>query len=138
MPRMNLVLYENGMSIAGKRLLSRLSNLFHNNRAEIYHTIDSLSNRLRQPGKNHVVAVLLASDWNDLSGLFTIRDLLRDLRTIVILPDQERETILRGHELFPRFLSYADGNFGDVAVVAERMLEIGDPEIPRQAREEKR
>ena len=51
-----------------------------------------------------------------------IRDLLADIPVILILPDRKKETIHLGHKLCPRFLSYTDSNFSDVALVLSKMM----------------
>ena len=69
------------------------------------------------------MAVLLAASKGQLSELLSLRELLNDVRIILILPDRGRETISQGHLLRPRFLSYADGDLTDVIAVLSKMLE---------------
>ncbi len=57
--------------------------------------------------------------------MYSMKDLIGDIRIILILPDTEGDTISLGHKLYPRFASYADGNFKDVAAVLEKMLGNG-------------
>jgi hypothetical protein len=95
---------------------------------EIYQTINSLSRRLRQPRYDLAVAVLLASSKQDLLELLSIRHLLDDLRVILLLPDREKDTIAKGHTLRPRFLTYADSDLLDVAVVLSKMLRNSHPD----------
>ena len=89
---------------------------------EIYRTIESLSQRLRQPEKNLTVAVLFATSSRELLDIISIKDLLFNVRIILILPDREEDTITKGHSLRPRFLTYADSNYGDIAAVLCKML----------------
>ncbi|HUH67076.1 MAG TPA: hypothetical protein VLZ07_11630, partial [Syntrophales bacterium] len=93
-----------------------------------YGTIESLFRGLRQPRSWEDVAILLASTRVELHhfNLVSLRNLLWDMRTIVILPDSNPETVAKGHILRPRFLSYCDGDFKDVAAVLSRM--IGNPD----------
>ena len=58
----------------------------------------------------------------DLVDLLSIRNLLDDLRVILLLPNREKETINKGHTLRPRFLTYADSNLLNVAAVLSKML----------------
>jgi hypothetical protein len=64
----------------------------------------------------------LASSREDLEAILSIVELFYDLRIILILPDRKKETISKGLKLYPRYLSYADGDFSDVAAVLEKML----------------
>ncbi|MCP4576752.1 MAG: hypothetical protein GY846_10765 [Deltaproteobacteria bacterium] len=90
---------------------------------EIYRTIESLAGRLRQPGTDQMIAVLLAAAGKDLSDILSIRELFEDIKIILILPDGERSTISGGHKLYPRFVCCADSDFSDVAAVLGKMLE---------------
>ena len=45
------------------------------------------------------------------------------LRLILILPDREKGTISKGHLFRPRYLTYADGDFLDVAAVLAKMID---------------
>jgi len=47
------------------------------------------------------------------------------MRIILILPDEDNETITMGHTLFPRFSTYADSDFKDVAAVLKKMIRQG-------------
>jgi hypothetical protein len=51
--------------------------------------------------------------------------LLRDVRIILILPNHEDETVVMGHRLEPRLLTYADGDFTDVSAVLGRIAGLG-------------
>ena len=98
-----------------------------------YRTIDSLSEGLRQPRNWDDVAILLTSSRVELHylNLISLRTLLWDMRTIVILPDSNPETVAKGHILRPRFLSYCDGDFMDVAAVLSRMIGNSDSDVMR-------
>jgi len=53
-----------------------------------------------------------------------IRDLLAETKIILLLPDRKRATVSKGHNLYPRFLTYMDGDFSDVAAVLQKMVSI--------------
>ncbi len=108
-----------------KRLIKQSSELFTlSTNAEICRTLESLSSRLVHMGSHPDIAVLLATSQKELSNIYSIRQLLADIRIILILPDRQPETISKGHKLYPRFLSYTDGSFKDIAAVLEKMLTI--------------
>jgi hypothetical protein len=120
---MNILVYIGRNNSARKRLQSKIEPLVSKNQTEICRTIDGLSRRLRQPRYNLAVAVLLAASRQDLLDLFSIRDLLDDLRVILLLPNRKKDTIAKGHTLRPRFLTYADSDLSDVAAVLSKMLQ---------------
>ena len=108
-----------------KRFIKRSSELFTLSASgEICRTIESLSSRLIHIGSNPDIAVLFATTQKELSNIYSIRHLLADIRIILILPDRKQSTVSKGHKLYPRFLSYIDGNFKDITAVLEKMLTI--------------
>lgn len=122
MTDMNLLSYAPVTDGVNDRLQRVIEGLVPKQDTEIYRTIDSLSHRLRQPRHNLAVAVLLAASRQDLLELLSIRDLLDGIRIILVLPDRQDDTIAKGHRLYPRFLTYADSDFLDVAAVLSKML----------------
>lgn len=120
-PEMNVLFYGKMTHGSGERLKKVIEALVPEN-VKICRTIDSLCHGLRQPGHNMTIAVLLASSREDLVDILSIRDLLYDVRIILILPDRKDDTIAKGHTLSPRFLSYIGSDFIDVAAVLDKML----------------
>jgi hypothetical protein len=68
------------------------------------------------------VAILLASSKEELLDLLSLRDLLWDIKLILILPDSTPGSIAQGHLLRPRFLSDCGSDFVDVAAVLNLMI----------------
>jgi hypothetical protein len=89
---------------------------------EIYRTIESLSHRLCRPEKGLTAAVLFTTSKQELLEILSIKNLLFNVRIILVLPDREEDTITKGHSLRPRFLTYIDSDFGDIAAVLSKML----------------
>lgn len=89
---------------------------------EIYRSFSSLSHRLEKPLNDLNVAILFASSMEDLSDILALQDRLWDMRIILIIPDKNNETIVKGHQLRPRFLTYADCNPTEVVEVLCNML----------------
>ena len=119
---MDLIIYSSIMEGAGERLQKMIEAVVPTEGKKICRTIEGLSHRLRQPAKKPVVAVLLANDRKDLLNILSIRDLLCDIRLILILPDREEDTLTKGHTLGPRYLTYSDSDFWEVAAVLGKML----------------
>jgi hypothetical protein len=117
---MNVLFY--GTGAAGERLEQILRGLVSEDNLEICKTFDGLSERLRYPKEDTPVAVILAENEDDLLMILVISRLLYDLRFILILPDRDEPTIAIGHSLRPRYLSYSDSDFSDVAAVLGRMI----------------
>jgi hypothetical protein len=119
---MNVLLYATETDGAGAQLQRAVEAVVPKKKTEVYRTIDGLSRRLRQPIYDVAVAVLFAATKKELSDILSIRGLLQDIRIILVLPDRDEETITKGHTLYPRFLTYADGDVLDVAAVLNKMV----------------
>ena len=124
---MKLLFYAKVLEGFGNKVLGVIQSLVPLSQIETHRTIESLDCKVRQPVNNLNTAVMLASNKEDLLDLLSLRDLLWNLRIILIIPDRKAETIAMGHMLRPRFLSYVDSDFNDVSAVLEKML--GHPKI---------
>ena len=119
---MRLLLYTPlGQSIGGQ-LHEMIGALVSEDDVEVYRTIEGLSRRLRQPGNDLPLAILHAPRREDLWDILAIRDLFRDIRIILVLPDRDENTIAQGHILRPRFLCYSDSDLADVSAVLKKYL----------------
>jgi len=123
--KINVAYFATGLAKDAVRLQGIISAIVPGDEREIFCTIEDLSSRLRQPGERPTIAVLLAASSKDLADILSIHDLLRDIRIILILPDREEDTVAWGHSLQPRFLSYIDNDFTDVAAVLDKMMRRG-------------
>jgi hypothetical protein len=118
---MKIILYLPWTDGIGKRLFGMIEKLVIADEIEVFRTIDSLAHRLRQPVFDLKIAVLLTTTRKELSEILLIKDLFQDIRIILILPDGDSDTISMGHKIYPRFISYIDSNFEDVAVALSNM-----------------
>ncbi|MGO9139783.1 MAG: hypothetical protein ACLP9S_11895 [Syntrophales bacterium] len=120
---MRVLIYSTKMDGAGERTLRLIETVASKSNINIYRTIGALSNGLRQPRTDMIIALLFASSKDDLIDLLSIRDLLWDIRTILVLPDSEPDTVAKGHMLRPRFLSYCESDLLiDIAPVLSLMI----------------
>lgn len=119
---MALLIYSSKTEEAGGRLLSAIGLLIPENKIEVCQTIDELSQRLRQPLFNPTIAILLATTGEELQNILSIKDLLWDIKIILIVPDMKRGTVAKGHTLRPRFVCDCHSDFVDVAAVLSLMM----------------
>ena len=119
---MKMLLYLPHEDGVGTKLLGIIEGLAVNGKIEIYRSIDSFVQRLRKPTFDIDIFILMAANKKQLSDILLIKEKLRDIKIILILPDRESDTISRGHELYPRFVSYIDSDFKEVGAVLEKMI----------------
>lgn len=65
--------------------------------------------------------ILLADSNNHLDHLFNFIELLKDKRLLLILPDNQPETISKAHKFWPRFFTYINHNYDDLCSVIKQI-----------------
>lgn len=121
-PTDNILLYTPQSQHVSARLQSMIEAAVMHENIIIVRNINQLFQILRQPANRFVAAIILAENENELIELTAIRDSLLRIPIILILPDQNRETITRGHVFRPRYMAYAGGDFSDVRDVFKKIV----------------
>ncbi len=123
-PPMNVILYAKENEIS-RRVLQTVESLFSRRRVDYCRSISELSLRLCQPVHNALVVILMARDRAELEEIFSIQFLLRDVRSVLVLPDHELESPAK-KRLQPRFITYMESEYliVEIAAVLRSMLEI--------------
>jgi hypothetical protein len=121
--RMNVVLYANERNEpVSKCLQNVMEECIPSICMEVFGNRHDFAERIYQIPRNIDVAVLFAQNHDQLSELISFKDFLIDVRIILILPDREHQTVIKGHTLSPSFTSYTDSNIKDVAAVLNKMI----------------
>jgi len=107
-------------------LLHRTKDALPQREIETCRVFGDLRRRLLRPLSNLKVAVLFCMTKADLQDVFSQCDLILDLKIILILPDDDEETMAKAHHLRPRYLSWLDDNFLDIGVVLKKMIRLYD------------
>lgn len=110
----------------GEELLNCIMGELTPREIETYRSFPDLRQRLQCPFPDINVAVLLCMTKADLQEIFTLGEFLEELRIILVLPDDDTETIIKAHNLKPRYLSWLDHNFFDIVTVLKRMVDLYD------------
>jgi hypothetical protein len=87
---------------------------------EIYRTMGTFVHRLQHPPERFII-ILLIADREDFLEIYSIEPLLHGTRLILIVPDQEEETLKTAHRLRPRFLTYLENDFSELLRVLNKM-----------------
>jgi hypothetical protein len=119
---MSLLLFSTDFSGPAEEIRAMLELTFHREPLEIYRNIEALSGRLRKPRGALRVGVVILSCQRELMDIVSIGELFRDLSTILILPDENSDTIAKAHLIRPRFLARMDSDPGVIASVLGRLL----------------
>ena len=121
---MSLLLYRPLQNDAAEKLQGIIESELPGEDLEIFYSTGNFSERLRQQSRSNCAVVILADSMNDLQSLFALKNLLTDIRIILVLPERSEEVIAMGYKFRPRFLSYMDSDFSDLAVVLKKIVEL--------------
>lgn len=86
-------------------------------------TLGALERRLRRPRHNIEIVLISISDAIEMAKLTEMRQLLLDLRLLLVLPKRNEDTVAWAHKLGPRFIAYADNGVEQIGAVLDKMLE---------------
>ncbi len=103
-------------------LLDQIGSLVPAERLVVCRDFEELQSSVLKSAYDLFAAVLVVSSRNDLVDLLSIRELLTSIRVILVLPDCEQETVSRGHDLKPRFLTWPAWDSCEVIAVLRKML----------------
>ncbi|MBA3031206.1 MAG: hypothetical protein FP816_20660 [Desulfobacteraceae bacterium] len=123
---MKVILYSalpGGLSI---QVLGSLNRTASPEQIEVYEDVRYLMQRLSLNLADISILVLLVQKKQDLSDLLLIRNHIIGHRVIMVLPDQEPDTLSKAHLLYPRFLTYMDSDFEDLNAVLGKMIHYID------------
>lgn len=118
---MQLLLYLSGDDENNKRLEAAVHNVIPAGRIEPFKRLDDFRERLRRPVEPDSIAVLSASNQEELRQMQLLRGLLPEIYVVLVIPDRGKSTIELAHHLLPRFLSQKDSDFADLEKVLTRM-----------------
>lgn len=121
---MGLVFYVPGKHTAANRLLKAVNGVAPPGERTIYTTFEMFSAYVSENFRNNNVFILMAINREELLKIISLREYLIDIPIILILPDADMSTVKKGHALYPRFLSYMDSDFTDVAAVLNKMIQL--------------
>ncbi|MGA2532143.1 MAG: hypothetical protein ABSG19_03805 [Candidatus Aminicenantales bacterium] len=74
------------------------------------------------PVEPESIAVLMASDREELQRMQLLRGLLTEIFVVLVIPDRKKSTIELAHLLLPRFLSQTEDSFRDLSKVLNKMV----------------
>jgi hypothetical protein len=129
----NILLYAKSEEETSRRFREALKDVLAGEDVRVSSDIGNLTEWLSEAPCIGTILLILVDSREDLAELFSIKKLLFDVRTILVLPDKNSDTVAIGHLLRPRFISYRDGNFLDVAAVLARMIKAPVSHVPTES-----
>lgn len=118
---MKLLVYSSSKSILEQ--LQKIMKPFETeNEMVVCSNFDSFMRYFRHPRSCSPVTVLSIRTETELDDILSVRNLLTDIRILLILPGNRPETLLKAHTLCPRFIAFHDAGYTDVKAVLDKML----------------
>lgn len=118
---MQLFLYRSGADQNQLRLETAVQTAIPESQIEIFKSLEGFEERLRLPIEPDSIAVLSASDREELLRMQPLRGLLTDIFVVLVIPDRAEGTIHLAHLLLPRFLSQQEDTFVDLGKVLAKI-----------------
>ncbi len=120
---MQLLIYASPLNLIGQNLQKKIQSMNLADHIICCASLEALDKYLRQPIGVPTIGILIPSDDGELAALIGMRHLLRDMRLILILPQNHTldTTNTSAHKLRPRFIGYPDGKLSDVTGVLCKM-----------------
>ena len=118
---MQLLYYSSGDDQNAERLEAAVRKVIPESQIEIFKRLDDFRGRLQRPVEPDSIAVLSASNRQELRRMQALRELLPEIYVILVVPDRKKGTIELAHLLLPRFLSQIESDFTDLSQVVNKM-----------------
>jgi hypothetical protein len=115
---MAVIVYSSQEDPGEQRLLKSIS--FTGN--HICRSVDQLKCRLNFPDEKRKIVILVIRDLDEMIRISSLIELYYDLLLLIILDDDHKQIQKLAYKLRPRYLTYTEGNFEDVAGVLNRMM----------------
>ena len=116
-----MLFYSSGNDQDNKRLEASVRQVIPEKRIELFKGLNDFKARLRRPIEPDSIAVLSASNREDLQQLRPLRRLLPEIYVVLVIPDRRKSTLALAHLLLPRFLSRKESDFADLKIVLHKM-----------------
>lgn len=125
---MDIILFMPRPGRGGSRLLDLILPLAPFVHPEVFFDLPDLAARLRRPKAPDSVALLHDPSREDLRVLAGLKDYFRGMRILLVLPDQEEETIALAHRLFPSYITYVDNGTSGIMAIIRQLARAGADE----------
>ena len=118
---MQLLFYSSGEDQNDKRLEAAVRKVIPESQIAFFKSLEDFRERLQRPVEPDSIAVLSASNRQELRRMQALRELLPEIYVILVVPDRKKGTIELAHFLLPRFLSQIESDFTDLSQVVNKM-----------------
>lgn len=90
----------------------------------ICRSLGELETILRQQSIRCRLAILHIYTVEEIERLILMKNLLEDIRIILIVPNVNKDTVQKGHQLYPRFMTDSNTDMNQLTAVIKKNLEV--------------
>ncbi|WP_153306499.1 hypothetical protein [Desulfogranum japonicum] len=119
---MNILFYTAGSSDIGSRFRQSLEHIEALESVTDCWNYHDLRAHFEKLAPLPEAVVLYAASSEELESFSVFRPRLDNVFFILVLPDDQDETIAKGHLLRPRFLAYKDEDFSQITAVLQQLM----------------
>ena len=105
-----------------RSILEKLVSVIPWEKIETCGSLQALENLLCRQEIRLALAVIIVHTGEELTQLIGKKSLLDDIRIILITPDAKRETVQKGHKLYPRFMADKNIDMDHLAAIIRKSL----------------
>jgi len=117
---MSVLLFSSDMRREEHRIKGILEDL--DQQAEVYRSLERLYARFQQPRGDVCIMVFIVGDQRILNHLILLKDQMYDLPVALILPNAGRDTMLKAHKFYPRFITFTDSDYADLTLALQNIV----------------
>jgi len=89
---------------------------------EGYRSVEKLSRRFERPRGDICLMILAMGNREILNHLLLMRGQMYDLPVVLILNDAAKETMLKAHKFYPRFITFTGSDYSDLSLALQNMI----------------
>jgi len=119
---MTYIYYAKENTEAAKILHQALQSAFRKSWMKRCRTLAELTKRLHEPIYDVCAVILLIDDRKELEEILYLRDILWDIKVIIIFPGQSNISTMEALAFRPRFLTWTDADLSQVVDVLGKMM----------------
>jgi hypothetical protein len=106
-----------------EQYMCALAPLVSRGSIEVFPGLVELLDRLRKPKDPLSLAIFFGPSKEDLRALIARRELFSEMKTLLVLPDEDEETVHLAHRALATFITYVDSPMSDLTGVVKKLIE---------------
>jgi hypothetical protein len=114
---MRVLLHASETDRDGGRLQIAVQKVFSRKDLEVLRSVEELKASLHIPLGQKALGILMAANVGELRDILLLKNLMKNLAVVLVVPNYKPETLTLAHLLLPRYLEHKGNDFNDLARV---------------------